>query len=266
MLALVLADLARQVWSGDEQSHGPVILGVSLWLIWLQRRQLSALPHRPWPVSGWTLLLLACVGYVVGRSQQIIQFEALAPWAAAVGLLLLRQGVLALRTVALPLLCLLLVVPLPGVWVQTITLPLKIAVSNAAEWLLHSAGYPVARSGVVLAIDQYQLLVADACAGLTSMFTLEAMGLVYIQLRGHVATSRNSLLALLIVPISFLANVVRVIVLVLVTFYLGDAAGQGFVHSAAGVLLFVVAMLLMLATDAALGRVPGHSLRRGGPA
>jgi exosortase B len=265
MAVPVLADLVRQVWAGDEQSHGPVILAVALWLIWRQRWRLASLQHTAWPVMGWSLLLLACLAYVVGRSQQILQFEVLAPWLAALGLLLLRSGFQALRVIALPLLCLLLVVPMPGVLVQTVTLPLKIAVSNVAEWLLHGVGYPVARSGVVLAIDQYQLLVADACAGLTSMFTLEAMGLVYIQLRGHAAPLRNVLLALLIVPISFVANVVRVVVLVLVTFHLGDAAGQGFVHSAAGVLLFVVAMLLLLSTDAALGRclsaVPGRGFR-----
>jgi exosortase B len=259
VLALAaLVSLSTQVWLNEEQSHGPVVLVVALWLAWQRRGQLVALPPRPWPMAGWTLLAAAFGSFAVGRSQQVIQLEVLSPMLAGLGVLGLWRGPAAWRALLLPLILLLLAVPLPGVLVQTLTLPLKIAVSQVAEWLLHAAGYPVARSGVVLAVDQYQLLVADACAGLTSMFTLEAMGLAYIRLRGHASALRQGLLALLIVPISLAANVVRVLVLVAVTYHLGDAAGRGFLHSAAGVLLFAVATLLMLATDALLGRwLPG---------
>jgi len=55
------------------------------------------------------------------------------------------------------------------------------------------------------------------------------------------------------VPVAFVANVVRVIILVLVTYYLGDAAGQGFVHSLAGLVLIGVATMLMIAIDGLLG-------------
>ena len=56
------------------------------------------------------------------------------------------------------------------------------------------------------------------------------------------------MLAVLVVPIAFVANVVRVVVLVLVTYYFGDAAGQGFVHGFAGILLFIAAFLLLMGT------------------
>jgi hypothetical protein len=40
-----------------------------------------------------------------------------------------------------------------------------------------------------------------------------------------------------------------------VTLYFGDEAGQGFVHSFAGMLLFAVALALILAVDGLLGRL-----------
>jgi len=255
LAVLALQHLIATVWITEEQSYGPVILVVAGWLIWRRWPAVIAATGRQAAAAAWAGWVLASVAFVIGRSQQIIQLEVLAPLLAGTAVLLLRGGWRSLRPIALPLACLLLVVPMPGLLVQTLTLPMKIGVSQVAESLLHLAGYPVARSGVILAVDQYQMLVADACAGLTSMFTLEAMGLVYINQRQHALPLRNGLLAVLIVPIAFLANVVRVVVLVLVTYYFGDAAGQGFVHSAAGVLLFVVAMLLMLATDAVLGRL-----------
>ena len=103
-----------------------------------------------------------------------------------------------------------------------------------------------------LQIGQYQLLVADACAGLQTLLTLEALGLFYLNLVNHSSVYRNVILAILIVPISFSANVIRVIVLTLITYHFGDAAGQGFLHDFAGMVLFVSALVLILSVDGIL--------------
>lgn len=255
-------DLAQSVWPTDEQGHGPVILLVSLWLLWSARRDLAALPWRGAALPGWSLFGIGALLYVLGRSQGILTFEMLAQLLLLVSALLLFKGVAGLRRVWFPLFFLLFMVPLPEALVAAVTAPLKSAVSAVAGSLLFHLGYPVARAGVVLMIGQYQLLVADACAGLTSMFTLEAIGLLYMQIKGYTSALRNTLLALLLVPIAFSANVIRVMVLVLVTYHFGDAAGQGFVHGFAGMLLFVVATLLMIAVDHVLGKLLPGSQRR----
>ena len=131
-------------------------------------------------------------------------------------------------------------------------MPMKMAVSYVTEQLLFFGRLPDRRSGVILQIGQYQLLVADACAGLQTLLTLEALGLFYLNLVRHPSAFRNIALAILIIPISFTANVIRVIVLTLVTFYLGDAAGQGFLHGFAGMVLFLTALVLILAVDSML--------------
>lgn len=128
-------------------------------------------------------------------------------------------------------------------------MPMKMAVSYAAESLLFHLGYPMARSGVMLQIGQYKLMVADACAGLHTLFSLEALGLLYLNVMRHDSLMRNVTLAVLIVPISFTSNVIRVSALTLITYYFGDAAGQGFMHGFAGMLLFVTALLLIMAVD-----------------
>jgi len=108
--------------------------------------------------------------YAIGRSQAVIQAEVLAHlFFLSAGLLCLR-GLKGWRLAWFPLFFLLFTIPLPGVLVQAVTLPLKSAVSFVAEHLLYWAAYPVARTGVILMVGQYQLMVADACAGLTSVF------------------------------------------------------------------------------------------------
>ena len=257
LLLPTVLDLSRQVWSSDDQGHGPIIGAVSLWLNWSNRQRLIKAPYLPANVWGSVLLLLALLLYALGRSQQIMQAESLSLIVLAAALALLLRGVQGLRVVAFPLFFLLFLVPLPGVLVQALTIPLKTAVSYVAEVLMHHAGYPVGRSGVILTVGPYQLLVADACAGLNSMFTLEALGLLYMNLMGYTSKLRNVLLAILVVPIAFVANVIRVLILILVTYHFGDEAGQGFVHTFAGMVLFGVGLVMMLVTDGLLGRALG---------
>ncbi|WP_422012406.1 exosortase B [Roseateles sp.] len=252
MFAPTFRDLATTVWSRDEQGHGPIILAVVLWLAYRKHEELLALSARPALVSGSLCLLLGLCMFVLGRSQAVLLLEvgALIPISAA--LLLLIKGTAAVRLLWFPLFFMLFMVPLPATLVVAVTTPLKSAVSAVASSLLYQLGYPVGRSGVILTVGPYQLLVADACAGLNSMFTLEALGLLYMNIMNYKSAARNVLMAVMIIPISFAANIVRVCILVLVTYHFGDEAGQGFVHGFAGMVLFMVALTLILAFDRGL--------------
>lgn len=246
-------ELSRTVWATDEQGHGPIILALAAWLLYGQRHALAALPARPAPLLGWPLLVVALLLYALGRSQDIIMFAIGSQMVLIVALLLLFHSTAGLRLVWFPIFFMLFMVPLPEALVAAVTAPLKSAVSAVASSLLYNLGYPVGRSGVVMTVGPYQLLVADACAGLNSMFTLEALGMLYMKLMGYTSVGRNVALAILLIPTAFLANIVRVMILVLVTYHFGDAAGQGFVHGFAGMVLFMVALLLMLVLDKVLG-------------
>ena len=246
-------ELAHTIWATDEQGHGPIILAVALWLIYGKRHELLAMPAQPQGWLGWPLLVFALVLYALGRSQDIIMFAIGSQILLLVALLLVFKGLPALRLLWFPLFFMLFMVPLPEALVASVTGPLKSAVSAVASNLLYQLGYPVGRSGVVMTVGPYQLLVADACAGLNSMFTLEALGMLYMNLMRYTNPTRNIVLALLLVPTAFMANIVRVMILVLVTYHFGDEAGQGFVHSFAGMVLFMVALGLMLVLDKVLG-------------
>ncbi len=255
-------ELATTLWQQDEFAHGPIILAVIAWLIWDRRQALFASPARTAPVPGFALLVFGLLIYAVGRSQDIILFEvgALAPILA--GVLLATRGWPALRALWFALLFIAFLVPLPGFFVDALTASLKNNVSAIAEQLLYTASYPIARNGVVLTIGQYQLLVADACSGLNSMFSLSALGLLYLYLMRYKSWLHNGLILVSILPIAFCANIVRVVILVLVTYHFGDATGQGFVHNFAGMLLFIIALLGLFAFDSLL-RVAGAFFGRG---
>ena len=148
-----------------------------------------------------------------------------------------------------PIVFLVFSIPLPNMIVDLITQPLKNWVSVIAENVLYAVGYPIARVGITLMIGQYQLLVADACSGLNSMFSLSALGVLYLYMMRHDSWLRNLIIIGAILPIAFVANICRVMVLVLITYHLGDEAGQGFLHGFAGMILFVVALVMLFSLD-----------------
>ena len=245
--------LATGLWTNEDQAHGPIILLLSLWLMirqWPDMLKIS--DGKSITNSGWVVFLAALLCYVIGRSQQILVFEISSFILILSAILLIKKGFVALKVMWFPLFFLLFMIPLPGSLVSFLTMPMKMAVSYVAEQILFLFDYPIARNGVILQIGQYQLLVADACAGLQTLLTLEALGLFYLNLVNHSSVYRNVILAILIVPISFSANVIRVIVLTLITYHFGDAAGQGFLHDFAGMVLFVSALVLILSVDGIL--------------
>ena len=240
------------IWQTEEQGHGAIILAVMLWLFWSLRKEIDAAPVNPTPVPGWPLFLLGLFAYFVGRvfDISILQFGSQSLVVAAA--LLLLRGKAAVQVAWFPLIYFIFMIPLPGIVVDAITGSLKGLIANIVETLLYFFGYPIARSGVILSIGPYQLQVADACSGLHSMFSLSALGTLFMYLMGRKSKLHMGLMLAAILPIAFIANIVRVITLVLVTFYLGDEAGQGFLHGAAGMVLMLVALLFFFCLDVVL--------------
>ena len=53
-------------------------------------------------------------------------------------------------------------------------------------------------------------------------------------------------------PVALLANFVRVLILILLTYHAGEATAQGFLHNFAGLLMFMIALTTMMGIDAVL--------------
>ena len=240
------------IWQTDDMGHGPIILAVLVWLFWGVRHAVFNAPVRPQPWLGWPLFGLGLAMYLLGRVFNISSVEFTSHIFVVAALLLLLRGKQALRIAWFPVLYLVFLAPLPGTFVDVITAPLKNWISVIVVDVLYYIGYPIARSGVMITIGQYQLLVADACSGLHSMFSLAALGTLFMYIMARKSLAHNAVMVAAILPIAFTANIVRVIVLVLVTYHVGDEAGQGFLHGAAGMVLMMAALILFFALDSAL--------------
>ena len=259
---------ANGIWQTDEQGHGALILAVMLWLFWRLRQEIDATPVSPAPAWGWPTFTIGVLLYFVGRVFDIAIFEFGSQPLVVAGILLLLKGWPAVRLAWFPLFYFIFMIPLPSVVVDAITGPLKQWISVIVVEVLYEVGYPISRNGVVISIGQYQMLVADACSGLHSMYSLSALGTLFMYIMRRRSKVHNVVMLASILPIAFAANIVRVIVLVLITYHFGDEAGQGFLHGTAGMVLMLVALVFFFALDAALARwvVPRPKRPRQAPA
>ncbi len=247
--------LARDVWSTEAGVHGPIVLATGAWLV--VRAWPAARPDlvRGSPAIGGAVLIGSLLLYVVGRAFDFISIEVAALLGVMVGIAYMLLGGAVIRRLWFPIFYLGFLIPLPGALVDQVTAPLKTFVSFAVTEGLHAAGYPIVREGVALYVAQYQLLVEDACAGLNSIVSLTAISLFYIYLL-HNASWRYSLFLMLwILPVAIFANLVRVTILVLLTYYFGNAVAQGYAHDGAGLVMFVTALLGIFLVDGLMSPV-----------
>ncbi len=241
--------VARVGWSGEEGAHGPIILCTGLWLLWREWSTAKAFV-RPPPASRVAALLAVLLPlYVFARVTQIVEIEAYLMHAVLVTVLYAFVGQRVITMLWFPLIYLLFSYPPPDTVIAAVTNPLKIALSQWSITLLRFFDLPIGGEGVRIFVGQYELLVAAACSGLNSIISLTAISLFYVYLR-HQARWRYALfLVLLVVPIALLANFMRVIILILLTYYAGEATAQGFLHNFAGLFMFAIALVTIFAID-----------------
>jgi hypothetical protein len=250
---------AGSIWQDDNHAHGALVLAVVLWLFWTIKGDIYQTDANPTRALGWLAFLFGLFLYVMGRIVGISILEFGSQPFVLTGLLLLLKGTKALRVAWFPIFYTVFMIPLPGIFVDMATGPLKGWISGVVTDGLYLVGYPISRTGVTITIGQYQMLVADACSGLHSMFSLTALGTLYMFILNRKSRLQNGLMLASILPIAFVSNLVRVTFLVLITYHLGDEAGQGFLHGAAGMVLMVVALMGFFALDAVLASLIGKS-------
>jgi exosortase len=253
---------AQQSWSGEQGEQGPIVLAIGLWLL-----------VRAWPRMksearpGSTLLAVAAFAvagfvYVLGRVWDQFEVETYGFYALSLAGLYATIGGPGLLSGWFPLAYLLFALPPPYAVSWFLTNHLRLLITEATVTFYQFFGFSIVRDGLNILIDQYELAVQNACSGMNSLFSLSAVGLVYVYLRRG---DNWWYIAAMLAPIVFFAvfgNFVRVVVVVALTHYFGDAVGQGYLHEATGFLTFLVALLSVILIDAIIAPLALGSARK----
>jgi exosortase len=229
-----------------------LVLCTAAWLIWRQSDEIrtQGVAGRGWIVAAATIVSLLL--FIVGEAFDVITLEAAGLYGMGVTIFYSCFGWAQIVRNWFIFLYLLFAVPPPRSWLDALTFPLKQFVSSAATAILRPFGIPATHEGVTIYVAQYQYLVEDACSGLNSIIGLLAISLFYIYLARGSSWRYSLFLATLAIPIAIFANILRIIILILLTEFFGDAVAQGFMHSLAGIFVFAIALGSIFAIDSLL--------------
>jgi exosortase len=242
--------LGSQTWSSEEGAHGPLVLCTGAWLIWRQLPELRRDGELGQARIVFAGLCFALPMYIFGEAFDFISLEISGLYLIGLLFFYSRFGAFQIARNWFVFLYLAFAIPPPRTWLDSLTFPLKQLVSATASALLRPFGVPVTHEGVAIYVAQYQYLVEDACSGLNSIVGLMAIGLLYVYLARRGTWLYSAVLAALILPIAFAANVIRIAILILLTQYFGDDVAQGFMHFASGMVVFAIALIVIFSVDA----------------
>jgi len=230
----------------DYYSHALLVPVVSLWLA-------ARIPRRRWPISeqhdgrGLVLVASASLLYLLGIYFASTPLQGLAFVVTVAGALCYARGLSALRVLAFPVAFLLFMIPLPVEWVRPLIFKLQLWVSSGAENVLQAAGHTLLREGNVLTLPGGgRLFVAEACSGITSLFTMIPLGLLVAYLMESTWLRRLPIVVA-VVPLALLENLLRVVTIVL----LGERYGVPYVsaahfHETLGALSYILTLGLLI--------------------
>jgi len=253
-----LIENVQQNWSLDQGAQTPIVLAIGLWLLvrrWPAMRAAAAPPttaiSHGLAVGLW---LATSLLYGLGRvgGQYLVETYALYGFLL-IGLYALL-GVRGLWAGGFPLAYLVFALPIPFFISHALTTHLRLAITQATVDLFQLFGVVIVRDGLTLMVDQYQLSVADACSGMNSLFSLSAIGLVYVYLRRPGRPLYYALMLAPIVGFAIFGNFVRIAIVVLLTHVFGDAVAQSLLHETIGFVTFAVSLGGVIALDALTGR------------
>lgn len=228
-------------------SHGWLVPVAAAWLIWQRREELRRLPRQP-SLAGLSLLAPSVLLHAGAARLQLHVISGFMALATVWGLVWTLAGGRFAWRLRFPLAFLLFMVPLPGVLLIAASFYLKLFAAHLATPVVNWLGVPAVQAGSTIHLAHTSVIIDDTCSGLRSLISLLALATLWTALLSSGAPRWKQLaLVTASVPIAVLANMARIVLLVMIAAIYGPQAAQGFIHYGAGLVVFAVALLLLFA-------------------
>lgn len=284
LYATVLTRLVEHWWTDENYSHGLLIPFIIGYIIWLKFDELAKMPKSPNFWFGGLLVIFALIGLLGGTLGAELFVQRISFVLMLIGIVIYFFGERIFRMLIIPFILLLLAVPIPQIIFNKIAFPLQIYASQIAVWGIRLFGVPTVRKGNVIeilpegAVQVIALEVVEACSGIRSLMTLMTLALILVYFTRDRWTDgtikrflffktsdfwRGVVLMLSAIPIAILTNAGRVTATGVLTYYYGTKATESFLHDAAGWLVFIVALGLLIGLNFVLKKF--LTLRRKDP-
>lgn len=233
------------IWMGSEEySHGFFIPVISVYLIWVQRQNLTFTREIKSSVLGLSVLLFALLLFLLGGLAAIRTIQHYAFILALVGLFAAAFGRSGLKVAWVPLVFLVFMVPFPQFIINNLSSKLQLISSWLGVEFIRACDIMVYLEGNVIDLGGYKLQVVEACSGLRYLFPLASLSFLCAYLfKGPVW--QKVLIFLSSVPLTIFMNSFRIGVIGLLVNQWGTEMAEGFLHDFEGWAVFLLCMVLL---------------------
>jgi exosortase D (VPLPA-CTERM-specific) len=240
-----------------EYSHGLLIPPIAAFLMWQQKDRLERVAFTG---SWWGVALIVFGGaaLVAGQFGTVYTVVQYAYVITLYGLVLSFLGWPAFRLIAIPLLILLFMIPLPQFVLANLSTKLQLISSQIGVYVMRLFGISVFVEGNVIDLGGYKLQVAEACSGLRYLFPLMTLGFLMAYFYKGALWKRIALF-LSSIPITVLMNSVRVGTIGVMVEHWGIEMAEGFLHEFQGWMVFMISAALMLGEIAVFNHIGRES-------
>ena len=229
-------------------SHGFIIPFISGFFVWQKR---DILKKEKVEISWWGLLFvfIAILTHILGTVIYVFSVSGFSIFFLIIGITLFIYGKNILKIIFFPLMFFLFMFPVPSAMINSISFPLKIIVTQSSVYIIRMLGITIFQEGFNISIPAGNLLVGNPCSGLRSIITFFALGSVLAYIT-PIDNIKKYYLILFVIPIALICNMVRVIILILISQFWGLAAAapESFWHNASGIFVFIIGMILLFYT------------------
>ncbi len=220
---------------------------IVLGLFWWKRKELLSQPMEIW-WQGLFLVALGLLIHVVGYRVQQPRISIIALFTGIYGLMGMAWGPKFLRASFFPYFLFIFCVPF-GTLSEFVTVPLRHVAVAVVDYIAnHLIGIHVIRQGNQLmdANGRYQYEVAAACGGIRSLMMTILLALVFGFVVFKELWKRIFLLALAF-PLALAGNVLRLLIVIIVSNFWGQTVGKS-VHDSLffSLLPYIPAVLILL--------------------
>ena len=136
------------------------------------------------------------------------------------------------------------------------SIPLQSISATGSASIVQAIGIPVTRTGAEIHLPEAAFTIGMPCSGMNTLISLLALVTLLLYFLKAPFYKKASLF-LLAFPIAILANIFRIVLLLVIAYFWGTEVAMTFFHGFSSLLLFLVALLLLFL----LSRLFGCSYR-----
>ena len=229
--------------------HGFLIPLVSLYWIFKKRKELaqcfSAGACDRSRASGIWGFALVAAGVLIQLFSSVFRIYFISAFSLVVillGLTWYAFGSRVTKRIWFPIVFLVLMIPLPLLFISDVTLNMKFFVSELSTHMLNAVGIESMRQGSYIHTPHAIVLVGDPCSGLRSFLAFLCLGIVFAY-RSQLSLGKKLILVLAGLPLALFSNVIRVFVMgLLAEIYGMELIATKIVHDGGGILTFIIAL------------------------